>query len=277
NRVGSELSSVHKYFVGGEPATARRHALAAVELIRAQPPEAEGTLDAELDAARERSVTALQKLAQRLRDAHDVTRDELDQVLIGAHRAELQAEWAHASAEQLQPLLEKPRAFFRAARSRLQANASASTALQLRKGIAYLRLGVQSAGTEERASLDAQLVELNQRAHQAELGELSPTDLQRSLARAEAAYAIAYLHEAATRQQAKQETAARRSLREAAARMRSRLEWLEDDEALRAATLRAEEVERAALTSHRRSVDTRTQELVSRALRSLAPPEPDEV
>lgn len=226
NRVGSELSAAHKHFLGANHDTARRHTLGAVSGLRvlASGEPSMETL-AELDPATlEHAASELEVLAERLK-SREVTRSELEHAFIEAHRAALAWDWLHRTNEALPSALELPFTQLRRARSRLKANAHAATAVQLRHGVAYLRLDLLGARADDQSLLGAELDQLNELARAAARGELTEDALRAGLIQADSAYAAAFLRQAQQMLDARQRVAAGRALREAAAHLRACGDW----------------------------------------------------
>jgi hypothetical protein len=271
NEVGVQLCTAHKYFVGAELSIASSHGLTAAAALRELP---ERTLAAASssrphDAAELNDAAAhLEDLVARLKTDAGVDRQELVRTFVSAQRANLAWEWSHYSPEKMVSVLELPHTHFRRARSMLQAQAFASSATRIRQGTAYLHLAAHSAGDEDRALLNARIAELNQLAHEADVGKLTQAKLRAGLVHADSAYAAWNLRCAAARYREKHRIDAARALREAAARMRRRLDWLgregEDNALIRELDMAGE-----ALAKGARPPTRRVEDLVERAARTL--------
>ncbi len=271
NAAGRELSAARQSFVANDLTGAREHVQAAAKAIRQE--QGELKTEPQEESANKRlddAAKQLGALAAKLDDKQQVTREEFERTFTSAYRTNAQVDWLHLSTDTLVPLFEKPRTHFADALRKLADKDQAGAAAELRRGTAYLRLATESARKEDKTKLDDALGELRRLASRADKGELAEADLRSALARVDSAYATSYLDRAQDELKRDARPQAGRSLREAATRMRARLEWI-GDQTKDAAKDLVDELEQTGdqLAKGGKLAGKKLEELYARAKKSL--------
>lgn len=221
NTVGQKLVEARKQYAAGSSDKAANDLRAAASAMREDAKAVQGDLKSRLDqSAKDLEVTA-DKLAHG-----SVGGDALDKALVRAYRQDVPATWLYAQEETVRPFYERPSKHSAHALDLLARKDYAGAAAEIRRSTAFFRLAALSARDDDRELLQHNVDLLNKRAKQAEAGKLTPDELRQTLAQVDAAYAASYLHQAEAHYAAKDAQHATRSLREAIARMRSRLHWV---------------------------------------------------
>jgi hypothetical protein len=226
NEAGKKLEDAHDHFVAGDASATEADLRAAAKAIR----EDEKIAQADDKSQLEQNAKDLDRLADQM------SRGEVDgrtfvKVLAEAYRSDVQTAWLYSEDDAIRPFLERPSQHSARALALLKARDYAGAAAEIRRSAAFFRLAEASARSDDRESLQSNVDRMNAMAKRAEEGQLTPEELRKTLAKVDAVYAASYLHQAeddylSARAEVKRVP---RTLREAAARMRSRLRLLDKE------------------------------------------------
>ena len=226
NEAGKELEAAHQHFVVGETDMTVADLRAASKAIR----EDQKMVEPDEKGILEQSAKELDRLAEEVIKGK-VDYETLEKALVKAYRDDVRISWLYSEDEAIRPYLDRPSEHSARALAMLARHDNAGAAAEIRRNTAFFRLGELSARPDDREILQHNVDRLNAMAKRADAGKLTPDELRQMLAKVDAAYAASYLHQAEDDYlgRRKQVQRAPRALREAVARMRSRLRMLDEE------------------------------------------------
>jgi len=226
NEAGKQLEAAHKDFVAGDKNRTVADLHAASNAIRGDREMAQPDEQKQLD----QSAKSLDQLAERF--AQGKVRDEaFEQALVKAYRDDVRVSWLYSEDSEIQPYLDRPSEHTARALSMLSKHDGADAAKEIRRSAAFFRLAELSARPDDREILQHNVDRLNAMAKRADAGKLTREELRQTLAEVDAAYAASYLHQAEDDYLGQRKDVQRvpRALREAVARIRSRMGTLDKE------------------------------------------------